>query len=74
LQFRIYTVGAPQAIDMAVTAHTSGRRRFAGETAYLPAYVTESGYGYGEKWATARLLRINDDGSATVIAADDPAR
>jgi glucose/arabinose dehydrogenase len=37
------------------------------------AYVTESGYSYGEKWATARLLRINDDGSATVVAAGDHA-
>ena len=34
-------------------------------------YVTESGYSYGEKWATARLLRIDDDGSATVVAAGD---
>ena len=31
-------------------------------------YVVESGYVYGEKWTTPRLLRIGPDGSKTEIA------
>jgi glucose/arabinose dehydrogenase len=31
-------------------------------------YVIEAGYSYGEAWATPRLLRIEADGSATVVA------
>jgi glucose/arabinose dehydrogenase len=37
------------------------------------AYVTESGYAYGEKWTTPRLLRVNDDGSTSVVAEGDHA-
>jgi glucose/arabinose dehydrogenase len=32
-------------------------------------YVTEAGYSYGELFTTPRLLRIEPDGSTTVIAA-----
>src|SRR3954467_472727 len=32
------------------------------------AYVTESGYSYGEVWATPRLLRIGPSGTKSVIA------
>lgn len=31
-------------------------------------YVIEAGYSYGEVWATPRLLRVEEDGSTTVIA------
>lgn len=31
-------------------------------------YVVESGYSYGEVWTTPRLLRIENDGKATVVA------
>jgi glucose/arabinose dehydrogenase len=34
-------------------------------------YVTEAGYSYGEFWADARLLRLEDDGTSTVIAASN---
>jgi glucose/arabinose dehydrogenase len=34
-------------------------------------HVTEAGYSYGEKWTTPRLLRIEADGSATVVASGD---
>ncbi|MEX0905678.1 MAG: hypothetical protein WD028_08150 [Balneolaceae bacterium] len=33
------------------------------------AYVTESGYSYGEKWALPRLLRLNENGQTEVVAA-----
>jgi glucose/arabinose dehydrogenase len=32
------------------------------------AYVTESGYSYGESWSTPRLVRIEADGRPTEIA------
>ncbi len=32
-------------------------------------YVTESGYSYGEVWATPKLLRIEPDGRSTLISA-----
>ena len=35
------------------------------------AYVTEAGYCYGEKWTTPRLLRVEDDGTTTVVATGD---
>ena len=35
-------------------------------------YVTESGYAYGEKWTPARLVRIEDDGTKTIIAQSNP--
>jgi glucose/arabinose dehydrogenase len=34
-------------------------------------YVTESGYSYGEYWTDARLLRLEEDGSRTVIATSN---
>lgn len=35
------------------------------------AYVTESGYAYGEVFTTPRLVRIERDGSHTVVAEGD---
>jgi glucose/arabinose dehydrogenase len=32
-------------------------------------YVTEAGYSYGEVWTTPRLLRVEQNGTTTVIAA-----
>lgn len=37
------------------------------------AYVTESGYSYGEKWRPARLVRIEDAGGKTIIAQSNPS-
>ena len=34
-------------------------------------YVVESGYCYGEKWTTPRLLRIEPDGRKTVVREGD---
>jgi glucose/arabinose dehydrogenase len=34
-------------------------------------FVIEAGYSYGEKWTTPRLLRIEDNGSTTVIATGE---
>jgi sugar lactone lactonase YvrE len=32
-------------------------------------YVVEAGYSYGEVWTTPRLLRINPDGTTSVVAS-----
>jgi glucose/arabinose dehydrogenase len=34
-------------------------------------YVTESGYAYGEVWTMARLLRLEENGTRTVIATSN---
>lgn len=34
-------------------------------------YLTEAGYSYGELWGEARLLRLEDDGSRSVIASSN---
>jgi glucose/arabinose dehydrogenase len=36
-------------------------------------YVIEAGYSYGEKWATPRMLRVEDNGSTTVVLEGDNA-
>jgi glucose/arabinose dehydrogenase len=35
------------------------------------AYVTEAGYSYGEEWDTPRVVRLEPDGSRTVVAEGD---
>jgi glucose/arabinose dehydrogenase len=37
------------------------------------AHVVEAGYSYGEKWTTPRLIRVERDGSTSVLAEGDHA-
>ena len=58
--YRIELVARGLTFPTGVTFDDTGR-----------LYVVESGYSYGEKWTTSRLLRIDGDGGTTVIATGE---
>jgi len=58
--YRIELVARGLTFPTGVTFDDTGR-----------LYVVESGYSYGEKWTTSRLLRVDGDGGTTVIATGE---
>ena len=58
--YRIQAVARDLTFPTAVTFDDAGR-----------VYVVESGYSYGEKWTTPRLLRVEPNGAKTVIVTGE---